>query len=390
MHVSDVSIVKATNYKTPHLFNLLKKSLEFLGGLERIIPSRSKILIKINHLSPSSLPHKAIITHPAFTREIIKLLKQRECQITVGDDVNSYHKDSYSISGYRKVCEEMGVSLVNFKEAGFKEVKTSGEKLNKIHISPLLLESDFILNLPKLKTHSFTAFTGAVKNMFGCIPYGFRLQYHHQFSLPDDFSQMLVDIYACIPPHLTIMDGVEAMEGEGPSAGNPRKTKVILASRDGVAVDAVASRIIGFNPKDILTTYLAQKRGLGKGELDNIRVWGEKIEDVTVPGFKHSAAATGLFRRKIPQRIYAFIQKQLVLLPQVISTHCTGCEECVRICPSGAAISNRKTVWINLSKCIHCMCCHEVCRFGAIKLNRKLVGKIINSSLSVYKKVRSI
>ena len=93
--------------------------------------------------------------------------------------------------------------------------------------------------------------------MFGVIPHGFRHRYHREFIKNDVFSQMLVDIFSCVPPHLTIMDAIVAMEGEGPSAGSPKKVGVIIASKDAVAVDAVALKITGSNPMNIYTTQNA-------------------------------------------------------------------------------------------------------------------------------------
>lgn len=383
-------MVKLEDYHGPHISKALQKCFDLLGGIQNIISPRSKVFVKINHLSPPSPPSKAIITHPYLTREVLRFLKDLECQITVGDDIQSSQKNGTTVSGYRQMCEKMGVNLVNLKEVGFQEISCSGAKLKRLHLSPRVLEADCLINLPKLKTHSFTVFTGAVKNMYGMIPYGRRLHYHRQFSLPDDFAQMLVDIYACIPPHFTIMDAVVAMEGEGPSAGQPRKTKTLLASEDGVAVDAVSSKMVGFHPMDIPTTYHAHQRFLGNGDMNWIQVLGEDLNHRMVKDFKHSEAATGMFRRRTPQLLYALIQGQLTLIPEIIPQSCTGCQECIRICPTGAARSFKGKAWIHPGPCIHCMCCHEVCRFQAIKLKMRPVGKIVRKGISLTHRIRSL
>jgi uncharacterized protein (DUF362 family) len=297
-----VSVLKATRYDGSELHATLKKSLSNLGGLESIIPPKSKVFVKINHLPPPSRPEKCIVTHPLFTKETLLLLLEHDLDIVVGDDIQSKkkNKDGFDISGYRNMCKELGVKLVNLREFGFREIECNGEVLQKAYISPLLLDADFIVNLPKLKTHSFTVFTGAVKNMFGTIPHGLRLNYHKSYTKNEVFSQMLVDIFSCVPPHLTLMDGILAMEGEGPSAGNPKDVGLIFASRDAVAVDAVSSRIVGFNPLDIYTTLDANERGFGKGDLDEIEIVGEDVRDARVEDFKHSTLAIGLLRRKIP------------------------------------------------------------------------------------------
>ena len=388
MRKAKVTIAKVSDYKSEEVYEALKKSLSLLGGLENILKHRSKVFVKINHLSPPSSPDKAIVTHPDFTKEVLRLLLELNLEIIVGDDIQSKEKDGFLISGYRKVCNDLGIRLVNLKETGFREVNCKGQILKKVYISPLLLEADFILNLPKLKTHSFTVFTGAVKNMFGIIPNGFRLNYHRQYIQSDVFSQMLVDIFSCVPPHLSIMDGIVAMEGEGPSAGNPKRVGIILASQDAVALDAVASKIVGFNPMNIYTTQNAHERGLGIGEIEKIKIAGENIRDVEVRNFKHSAVAIGLMRRKIPLFLHGYIQSQLTLTPKVTRDKCTACMECIDICPRGAAILDDGLAWIDKSLCIHCMCCHEVCRFQAIKLKQRPLGIIFRAITVFYGKAK--
>ncbi len=386
MKKTEVSLVKVTDYQQENLSRGLDRGLKLLGGLDHIISPGSTVFIKINHLSPPSPPEKAIVTHPSFTREIVKKLQSFNCRITVGDDIQYKGKDGFHASGYRKICEDMGVRLINLKEVGFRKIKCRGTLLKSVYISPSVLESDHVINLPKLKTHSFTIFTGAVKNMFGVIPHGMRTEYHRQFSFPSDFSEMLVDIYSCVPPSLTIMDGIVSMEGEGPSAGKPRRTNIVLASLDGVALDAVSSKIVGFNPLNIYTTRSAYQRGLGIGDIKKINILGEKISDVTVKDFKHSAIAVGALQRRIPQILHSYIQNQLAYIPEINLKKCTGCLECVDICPTGAAQKSNDKARIEKSRCIHCMCCHEVCRFNAIKLKHRPLGTFIQRANALYKK----
>jgi len=390
MKKAKVSIVKVADYNSEEIYTALKRNLCLLGGLENIIKPRSKVFVKINHLSPPSSPDDAIVTHPSFTKEVLRLLLELNLKITVGDDIQSKEKDGFLLSGYRKVCNDLGVRLVNLKQEGFREVSCKGQILKKALISPMLHEADYILNLPKLKTHSLTVFTGAVKNMFGIIPYGLRLDYHRLYKRGDVFSQMLVDVFSCAPPHLTIMDGIVGMEGEGPSGGSPKRVGVILASQDSVAVDAVASKIVGFNPMNIFTTQNAHERGLGTGEIEKIEIAGEDIPGVEVRNFKHSAVALGFIKRKIPSFLHGFIQSQLTLTPKITMNKCTLCTECVDICPKGAARLDGDLVWIDRNLCIHCMCCHEVCRSQAIKLRQRPLGRIFRLVSEFFKKAKSL
>lgn len=390
MKKAKVSLRKIQNYQSGALRQALIQTLSLLGGLENIIRPGSRIFVKINHLSPPSRPEEAIVTHPAFTREVLLLLKEIGCAITVGDDIQSKQKDGFLISGYRELCNNLGIRLVNLKEIGFRRIDCEGEVLEKAYISPLVLDADFIINLPKLKTHSFTMFTGAVKNMYGIIPHGLRSSFHRQFFKNELFSQMLVDIYSCALPHLNIMDAIVTMEGEGPSAGRPKKVDLILASLDAVALDAVASKITGLDPLQVLTTKFADERELGIGLLEKIEILGEKIQEVRIKDFRQSSIAIGLIQKKLPAFLHAFVQDQLILMPEIIRKRCTACWECVDICPTCAAYQQDNVAKIDRSLCIHCMCCHEVCRFQAVKLKQKFFGRTVRGVTKTYKKVLSL
>jgi uncharacterized protein (DUF362 family)/Pyruvate/2-oxoacid:ferredoxin oxidoreductase delta subunit len=389
MAKSPVGIVRLGNYRPDKVASALARGLDLLGGLSSIIRPQSRVFVKINHLSPASPPERGIVTHPVLAGEVLKLLKNMNCDVTVGDDIQSSAADGFAVSGYDKICRLVGVRLVNLKEAGFRKVALEGSRLKSVYISPLCLDADFVINLAKLKTHSLTVFTGAVKNMFGVIPHGLRIKGHRQFGQSDQFSEMLVDIFSRVRPHLTIMDGVVAMEGEGPAAGRCRTTGVVIVGRDGVAVDAVSSAIIGFNPLNIFTTSDADKRGLGQGRLSQIEILGEPLDSVRVEDFEHSAVALGLLRRKLPSRLFSSIYDHLALTPEVIAGRCTGCLECVGICPAGAAKTREGKAWLDQTVCIHCMCCHEVCRFQAIRVRERFLGRVIHRAEALWKAARS-
>jgi uncharacterized protein (DUF362 family)/NAD-dependent dihydropyrimidine dehydrogenase PreA subunit len=389
MKKATVSIQRAHSYEAETVRQALIKSLDNLGDWPRFIRPNAKVFVKINHLSPPSPPEDTIVTHPAFTKEVLRLLLEIGCQITVGDDIQSKQKDGFLISGYTEICSDLGIHLVNLKEVGFREIPCNGQILTKAYISPLVLDSDFLINLPKLKTHSFMAYTGAIKNMYGIIPHGLRCSYHRDYVHSERFSQMLVDIFSCAPPQLNIMDAIHAMEGEGPSAGSTKEVGLILASSDAVALDAVATSIIGMDPMQVQTTTNAVKRGLGTAQMTEIQLVGEEMRDVQIRDFKHSAIAVGVIRKKIPAFLHGFIQWQLVLTPRISQKKCTSCEECMEICPMGAVQMFEGKAKIDKSQCIHCMCCHEVCRFHAIKLGQKPLGKLLRQMTAFYKKILS-
>ena len=377
MNRSKVSIVRANDYDRAQLCSAVETSLDLIGGLETIVEPGSKVFVKINHLSPPSEAEKGIVTHPVFVEAVLELLKRAGAEITVGDDIDSDTGDGFQISGFRQMCDKAGVRLINLRETGFVETSCQGHLLNKVYFSSTVLDADVIINLPKLKTHSLTIFTGGIKNMFGAIPQGLRTGFHAEYARNEAFAQVLTDVFSTAIPHLTIMDGIIAMEGEGPANGKLRKVGVVLASRDAVALDAVATRIVGGNPMDIYTTRYSDERGLGVGNLEDIEVVGERLEDVAVPDFKLPSSAFALLRGRVPGFLRRFLQGQLTVKPWVIERQCTLCLACENICPTGAITMSGETVEIDHDVCIGCMCCHEVCRFDAIRPRRPVIGRLI-------------
>ncbi len=381
-----VSVARVQNYDCEQIRTAAHRSLNLICGLGKLVRPGDKVLVKVNHLSPASSADRGIITHPIFVEAILHLLRDCSVNITLGDDIESIASNGFVVSGFRKMCKRVGVDLVNFKEKGFVETECRGHFLKKVHISRAALDSDVLINLPKLKAHSLTVLTGGVKNMYGAIPSGLRTRFHGEYVRPEDFGQVLVDIFSAIKPQLTIMDGVVAMEGEGPASGNLRDVGVILASQDTVALDAVATKIIGLDPLDIYTTKYATERGLGIGNLQDIEVVGEKLEGVIVPDFKLPASASSFLTRKAPRLLARHLLSQLSVRPQIVQSKCIGCFECEKICPVSAISRINGKAKINPNRCIWCMCCHEVCHYSAIVPKRPIVGNALELLANTWQK----
>lgn len=385
-----VSVVKASDYDFVKVYRAVTKSINLIGNPEEIIKPHSRVFVKINHLSPPTPAEKGIVTHPVFVEAVLKLLKELDTEITVGDDISSSRVNGFNISGFQQMCDRIGVELVNLREGGFTEVDCKGYRLDKIYLSRIALQADIIVNLPKLKTHSLTILTGGVKNMYGMIPSGYRVRFHGEYAKSNDFNQVLVDIYSAIRPTLTIMDAIVAMEGEGPASGKLRRPGVILASQDAVALDAIAARIIGLNPGSILTTQFCSERGLGTGTLANIKITGEKIEDVALSDFRSPIAITNLFINTLPAFLPPLLIHRLAVRPYIRKENCTACSECEKICPVGAITIMNNKATIRKEICIGCMCCHEVCRFSAIAPKYSFLGKLAHIGSIIVNALRKL
>lgn len=382
---SVVGVTRADKYDLAAIQPAVTKALNSIGGIGWIKPG-CKVLVKINHLSPPSPAERGIVTHPAFTEAVLNILKTRGINISVADDIEEGDLDGFIISGYRQMCDRLGIKLVNLRETGFTAVKFAGKILPEIYLSRTSLEADVIVNLPKFKTHSLTLFTGGIKNMYGIIPAGLRRKFHGDFVRTDDFCQMLVDVFAAAKPQLTIMDGIMAMAGEGPGSGKMKNLGLILASRDAVSLDAVAAHIVGINAADVNTTVFAAERGLGTADLSKIVVAGEKLESVVIKGFKLPATVSRKSMRYMPKTMVKFGVSQISPRPHVKRKNCTACRECAKACPTGAVTIVARMAKIDFQKCIRCMCCHEVCRYQAIDPRRPFFGQIIYAIITTVRK----
>lgn len=370
MGKAQVVVVRASDYELGSVRPAVEQALDLIGGLESVVRPGARVFVKINHLPPPSPPERGIITHPKLAEAMLILLRDITPHITIGDDIHLANPDGFTVSGYRDLCRRLSVELLNLRERGFVRIPCAGVILREVFLARAVAEADVLINLPKLKTHSLTLFTGAVKNMYGAIPAGLRTRYHGEYPKPTEFSQLLVDIFSVAKPHLTVMDGIVAMEGAGPANGALRSLGVVLASRDAVAVDAVASWIIGIDPFRVGTTKAANERGLGVGNLQGIEVLGEPIE--AVPDFHLPPITAGEIVGRFPRAFTGFVTRRLRSQPKVIIKRCVGCGACAAACPTEAAQLRSGKARIDRRRCIQCMCCHEACRFGAITLSRPL------------------
>ena len=379
MKKSKVALVRCNEYNDELVYGAVRKGLDLLGGITSFVEPGEKIVLKPNVLIGSN-PTQNVTTHPAVFKAMGKLVQES------GADV--YYGDSSAIGGsdfnlkrakLKQVGDEMGFIMADFDHG--KEINHTSALLNKkFVIANGVLETDGLISLPKLKTHGLTRFTGAVKNQFGCIPGLHKREFHLKMPDPFDFGAMLVDINTFIRPRLFVMDGIMAMEGNGPFGGKSRQMDVLLFSVDPVALDAVACKIIDLNPEFVPTSKPGEESGLGTYHYENIEVVGDEIESFTAKDFRV------VRRPPIPAtrgRINAFFRNQLTPRPVINQDKCTGCHTCVDICPVGTKAyvnfnkGKNKSPQYNYNYCIRCYCCQEICPQGAIVVESPLLGKLL-------------
>ena len=264
-----VAIVKGERSKAP-----VFKALEFVD-YKTALAGYKHVLIKVNFITDKTWETGAT-TDPIVVEAIIEKLRELPVTINVVEsDATMTNADkAYEVTGMKEMCQRTGVEFINLRHVKDK-VKLdvpNEEVLGSITVPRIVTESA-IISAAKLKTHSSTGVTLGMKNLFGLLPDKFKAKYHAR-----GISKVVVDINTVVKPVLTVIDGFVAMEGNGPVDGTPVKMDLIIASRDVVAADSTGCRIMGIDPHTLSHIRRANAKGLGN--IDDIEVVGEKIENV--------------------------------------------------------------------------------------------------------------
>jgi len=379
-----VAVSRCADYDQERVSSAVHAAIELIGGMEQFVRPGQKVLLKVNALT-MKLPEEAVTTHPAVIKAVAAEVKKAGGIPLVGDSSGGMAAGqaptirTFEVAGIARAAEEAGAELVNFDSAGVAAVAAEGP-IPRLHLAKPVLEADVVINLPKLKTHSVTILTGAVKNMFGCVPGHRKSEYHRMAPRLKDFARVLADIYGLTRPALTIMDGIAGMEGNGPSAGRPRNIGLVLASADGVAVDAVVAYIAGVAPFKIHTTRIAHQRGLGMGDLAKIDILGEKLETLRISDFD---LPSNLMFEVLPGFLVSGILGMFRARPVIAEDACAGCSFCVDSCPVQAMELSGKVPVIEYNRCISCLCCQELCPNKAVQMKQvNPLGRVLAGIVS--------
>jgi len=363
---SEISIVRCPDYGREKTLSAVRQAVDLLGGMQAFIKPGEQVLLKPNLLK-ANRPEEAVTTHPEIVRAVIRLVHEAEGIVMVGD--------SPGFGDLKKVCEKSGIMDVLREEnaalADFDEtitVKNTG-RFQRFEVSRSAYEADAIINLPKFKTHGMTTITGAVKNLFGCVPGKRKVQWHFNAGINHDFfMQMIVELYALFKPRLSIMDAVIGMEGNGPGSGDPRLVGVVLAGQDAVALDVVSALVAGIDPKSLPIIRTAAASGVGQTDPDQIMIRGESPARVAIKNFRLPQAMHTEW--PLPEWLRRTLKKAFTTKPVINHGRCPQCGICLAHCPQEAISLVGKRLEIQYRDCIRCFCCQEFCPRGAI-----IVGK---------------
>ena len=372
-----VAIVSCPDYAYERVLGSVKKSIDLIGGLSHFVKPGNRVLIKPNLLSGKS-PEKAVTTHPGVVKAAIQLVRDAGAVAFLGDSPGggNLHRVAEK-TGIKEVAVEMDCPIVEFTEA-CEIAGAEGRTFKKIEVAKAAVDADVIISLPKVKTHGLTLLTLGIKNVFGCVPGMLRkTQWHLKAGAnPSHFAEMLVDLYGIIRPELTLVDGIVTMEGNGPNLGKPRHLGLLFAGVDCVALDAVITEVLSLPVGDVPTTRIAMEKGVGIGELSQIEILGEKIEDVRIKGFQTPKGFSPDYL--IVRLLQGLLKQSMTPRPVWIQDKCKACRTCVDACPPKAIQLEAEKIRINYKRCIRCFCCSEICPEDAMDMGQGFLLRLVS------------
>ncbi len=374
MKKTKVALLKCESLETEKIKRQIERGIELLGGISKFAKKGENILLKPNLLVASS-PESVVTTHPSLFAAVAEVFLEAGAHLSYGDSPGLGTLEFTSKKcGISSEAARLGIKTAEFKK--HRKVEFPGGKQNKsFRIAAGALEADGIISLPKMKPHGLMRITGAVKNQYGCLPGLQKGEYHWKFAKRGDFAQMLVDLTLCVKPRLYIMDGILAMEVEGPRSGVPIRMNTIIMGTDPVAVDAVYCRLINLPPDYVLTNTLGRESGLGEYDLSKIEIAGDPPEELENKNYRIERKPVKELNKGPSAQ---FLRNLLIPKPKIRKQNCTRCGDCVKICPSKpVSLAFKKNARknppeFNYKTCIRCYCCFEICPSNAIYLTSLL------------------
>jgi uncharacterized protein (DUF362 family)/Pyruvate/2-oxoacid:ferredoxin oxidoreductase delta subunit len=322
-----------------------------------------KVLIKPNVLRASK-PEEAIATHPAVVRAVVeKVESMRPASIVVGDNPGVFgygaNEECFKTTGLMEAAKGYYQNIGNDSQ----KVDFNPDFMSVVSLSRAVTEADLVISLPKFKTHGLTVITGAIKNSYGLLPGAQKAKLHKASGCAERFHDLMVDVFRLRVPDLFLVDAVVGMEGNGPACPDLRNIGLVLASDNGVALDAVMATIMGCEPGRLRFLQRAKEAGLGDYDLRTIELVGElrRLPDFKLPPLSGEVVLGN-------EMMQTFLQSRTILRPQADPELCTECGTCIDQCPVSALSMNDHLPQVDADTCITCFCCQEICPEKAMTL----------------------
>lgn len=354
---------KKASYQYDVLKPVIFEMMDLIDG--NCIKAGSHVLIKPNLLLPAP-PEKAILTHPLVVRAVVEYVRDKGGHPKIADSpAMGQIKKIYREGGYEEALKGLEVDFGVFQATTSVDI---GEPFGRIDIAREAIEADIVINLPKLKTHAMMSLTLGVKNLFGCIVGMKKPEWHFRVGIDKVlFAKLLVRISQTVNPSITLLDGILALEGQGPGkGGTPKHLGVLIGSAQTPAIESAVCKMLNMDAWRLPILNELIRTGIWN---DEIRVRGDYLE---VKEFKLPVQGPATLG---PDSFQGFARQYLLARPIVDPDKCRLCGKCMEYCPARAIRCQSARIHFNYERCIRCYCCVEICPYGALRSEEPPLGK---------------
>lgn len=348
----------------PGLAASVDRLVEPFGGWATIVRPGERVAVKVNLLRAAP-PEKAVTTHPETLRCVLGALKAAGAEPFVADSPGGLNGPAkvaraYKLSGIADVCAAEGVQIVDVEDDRAVVEAPEGRLYRSFPIGKAFLDADAIVQVGVLKTHQLMRLTGGVKLTYGVIPGLAKAHLHVKAQRREDFADMLLDLHLAVRPRFTIIDGIIAMEGQGPGSGTPRELGSLFAARDCMALDAALADRTAHERHRVHTIAASARRGLLDLH-DPYTLAGDPVEPE--PAFKPVVRDA---QELLPHALHRLARNLTTARPRLVDpTACIVCNECAAICGTRAIAMDPLPLFDDAA-CVRCFACTEVCPTAAI------------------------
>lgn len=375
-----VYISKQKDYDIDRLIEAVDAIFSAFGFYAKIQPGMT-VVIKPN-LVMKSAPEEAIITHPSLVSAVAVCMQKHGAEVLVAESGGGVYntavmKNVFRGCGYTAAAERYGFSLYTACKSREVELPHGIRCARLSVIEPYIQpRKTLVIDIAKLKTHGMMGYSGAVKNLFGVVPGLMKPELHCRYPEKEPFAEMLVDLCEYVHPDFSLIDGIEAMEGNGPTGGEKRFVGALIGSDSPYDADLAGAEIIGMKLMDILMLKNAHERGLCAKSTTDLEILGVSVSDVLVPDFKRARSSDVDFITRVPKFLQPLAKKITTPYPKIQKKNCVGCGKCAESCPQHTITVRDHKAQIDYARCIRCFCCHEMCPKHVIDIRRFSVFKL--------------
>ena len=379
--MNQVYTASCPDYEPSHVQAAVDMLVAESGGVQAFVPKDAKVFIKVN-LVRDMAPEKCGTTHPEVVIALINHIQKQTQNIVVGDSSGGLYTAGAMKTVYAKCkmtdVEQRTMAKLN-DDFDYTETEIGGVALNKCDITNSFLNADVVINVTKLKTHSFAGYTGAVKNLFGLVPGLVKVEMHSRFPNLGEFCNLLCDLeqFASKKITLHVIDAVIGMDGDGPTNGKPKYMGQILAAQNPYALDSVAVKLFA-EPMEMPLLQVAAKRGLIAEDLSDVEFDWENWQSCKIADFEFSPVTDADTFLHMPEWVKKLAKKYLTKKVKIDKSVCRGCGKCAMHCPAKAITVVSGKANVAQKKCIRCYCCQELCPFDAVKFKKSLLYRFVH------------